>query len=180
MRRMSYSKRFYENSVSVTMASAEEIMPLIIKYFAPKSVVDVGCGIGSFLKVAMKMGVQDVLGIDGPWVTEYIKGLPFLPHDLTAPLCVGRKFDVAICLEVIEHIPYKYPQVFVRSLPNLEPCKVFSVAIPFQGGTQHVNERWPTYCEELFRDHGLYQWDYIRWEIWDNQRIEPRYRQNPV
>ncbi len=43
-----------------------------------------------------------------------------------------------------------------------------------------MNERWPTYSEELFRNHGLYPWDYIRWQIWDNQKIEPRYRQNLV
>ncbi len=132
---MGYNQSFYENSIPATMASAEEIIPLVIKYFAPKSVVDVGCGVGSFLKVAVRMGVQDVLGIDGPWATEYIKGLPFLLHGLTAPLSLGRKFDVTICLEVGEHIPHNYSQVLVRSLSNLAPCIVFSAAIPFQGGT---------------------------------------------
>lgn len=46
------------------------IVPEIIRLLNPKSVVDIGCGIGTFLHVFKRLGVKDVLGIDGPWVDK--------------------------------------------------------------------------------------------------------------
>ena len=49
-------------------------------------------------------------------------------------------FDLAICLEVIEHIPSWHAHKLLRLLTHCNNI-VFSAAHPLQGGTMHVNER---------------------------------------
>lgn len=55
---------------------------------------------------------------------------------------------------------------------------LFSAAIPFQGGTNHLNERWQSYWAELFRTTGYDCYDVIRPKIWTNNAVEWWYRQN--
>jgi hypothetical protein len=55
---------------------------------------------------------------------------------------------------------------------------LFSAAIPFQGGTGHVNEQWPNYWADLFRNHDYVAIDCIRRRIWDNESVEWWYAQN--
>src|SRR5262249_52990475 len=67
---------------------------------------------------------------------------------------------------------------FVQSLVNLAPVVAFSAAIPFQGGTDHLNERWQTYWADLFREFGYAPVDCIRPRVWDNPEVETCYAQN--
>jgi ribosomal protein L11 methylase PrmA len=41
---------------------------LVSDLIQPKSVVDVGCGLGTWLTAFNKEGVEDILGIDGEYV----------------------------------------------------------------------------------------------------------------
>ena len=50
------------------------IVPEIIELLNPKSVVDIGCGLGTFLNVFKRLGVNDILGIDGPWINKDLLG----------------------------------------------------------------------------------------------------------
>lgn len=126
-------------------------------------------------------GVEDICGIDGDWVPSdmlWIDEERFIAADLTQPLELDRSFDLAISLEVAEHLPESAATTFVRSLCALAPVIAFSAAIPMQGGANHVNEQWPTYWAELFRAEGWLVIDAIRSEIWNNDRVAPWYRQN--
>ena len=49
-------------------ASAHLILSLLFELFRPRSVLDVGCGIGTWLAVAQKLGVKDIAGVDGEWL----------------------------------------------------------------------------------------------------------------
>src|SRR6187431_869231 len=87
--------------------SANEVLPFILEMFTPKSILDVGCGIGTWLTVAHKLGVEDICGLDTPFVNKdqmHIAEKHFIPTDLSKPFNIGRKFDLAICLEVAEHL----------------------------------------------------------------------------
>jgi hypothetical protein len=55
---------------------------------------------------------------------------------------------------------------------------LFSAAIPFQGGTHHLNEQWPDYWAALFKNHDYVPIDCIRRGIWGNQQVEWYYAQN--
>jgi len=57
---------------------------------------------------------------------------------------------------------------------------LFSAAVPRQGGTAHVNEKWATYWAEKFAAHGYVAVDCIRPGIYGNPRVEWWYRQNAL
>src|SRR5690349_18543710 len=101
---------------------AEESANIVLGYFfqqlAPKSVLDVGCGNGSWLATCKKQfGVTDVFGVDGISApTKDIADAEFLLHDLRKDLDLKRKFDVGICLEVGEHLPASAAENLVQML----------------------------------------------------------------
>lgn len=177
-----YTKAFFEQLRIGAGRSAEAIVPLVLKLVHVGSVVDVGCGDGSWLAVFRKLGVEKILGIDGEYVTaDIILQIPrgsFLALDLTKPFNLQRTFDLAVSLEVAEHLPSVCADGFVESLTRLAPLVLFSAAIPFQGGENHINEQWPDKWAALFALHGYLPIDCIRKRIWENDAVEWWYAQN--
>lgn len=176
-----YTEEFYDVMREGTIRSAKEIIPIVLKFVQPKSVIDVGCGTGIWLSALREHGIEDILGVDGEYVCqdqlEISKEL-FLAFDLTKPLVLDRKFDLAISLEVAEHLPPECAISFVDSLTQLAPVILFSAAIPFQGGIGHVNEQWIDYWIECFRDKNYVPVDCMRSQIWRNSCVEYWYAQN--
>ena len=68
---MKYNKKFYENQKRGSISLGYGILEYIQKLIHFNSVIDVGCGIGSWLKTVEKMGISDFLGLDGPYA-EYM------------------------------------------------------------------------------------------------------------
>jgi cyclopropane fatty-acyl-phospholipid synthase-like methyltransferase len=169
-----YNKRFYLNQQSGSKKSAKEIVPIVLNLIQPKSVIDIGCGIGTWLSVFAEQGVSDFLGVDGEWVNKKLLQIPkenFAYRDLTKPLEINKRFDLVVSLEVAEHLPNSYAQTFVDSLITLGPVILFSAAIPYQGGRHHVNEQWPDFWVQLFRKKDYAVVDAIRRRIWQNNRV---------
>ncbi|MEH2107494.1 MAG: methyltransferase domain-containing protein [Nostoc sp.] len=161
--------------------AAKEIIPLILSLLNPKSVVDVGCGLGSWLSVFEKYSVKDIVGIDSAYINRnllYISEEKFILWDLNQPLNLNRKFDLVISLEVAEHLPEEVAESFIKSLVSLGDFILFSAAIPNQGGQDHLNEQWPNYWQNHFRNSGFELYDCIRPHIWQNQNIDYWYQQN--
>ncbi len=130
-----------------------EIVPFLIDKFHPQSVVDVGCGNGTFLSVFLENGIKDILGLDGGWVNRselYIDGAFFLEKDLEKDLSINRKFDMVLCLEVAEHLSGDVADNFINNLTNLGDIIIFSAAIINQGGQNHINEQPFDYWIEKF------------------------------
>jgi SAM-dependent methyltransferase len=165
------------------ITSAEVIAPLIVDLIHPQSIIDVGCGVGGWLSVFKKLGVNSILGIDGQYVEDILQ-IPrenFLPMDLRNPGPMNDKyFDLVISLEVAEHLPEKYSDQFVGFLTKLGPVVLFSAAIPFQPGTDHCNLQWPGYWASLFQNKGYSAIDCIRMKVWDNNKVDWWYSQNIV
>ncbi len=158
-------------------------MPLLLGLAEIRSVVDVGCGTGVWLAQFAAAGIDDYLGLDGDYIEPRSLAIPkerFRPTDLEQPLELGRRFDMAISLEVAEHLRAELAPMFVRSLTRLAPLVVFSAAIPGQGGVGHVNEQWLDYWAQLFLSEGYELVDRFRRGLWDDASVEPWYRQNLV
>lgn len=176
-----YTRDFYEIHKDGARRSAHEVIPLILSLLGPKSVIDVGCGAGTWLSVFHELGIEDFLGVDGHWVTKEMLEIPharFRSFDLTKPLRLERQFDLVVSVEVAEHLPAECATMFVDSLIRLGPAVMFSAAIPHQGGNHHVNEQWPEYWAKLFEDQGYAVIDCIRSKIWRHPAVEWPYAQN--
>jgi SAM-dependent methyltransferase len=164
-------------------ASARVVVPLLREMVHPTSIVDVGCGLGGWLAVFRDHGVEDVLGIDGDYVDRTALKIPlerFLARDLEHPLHVGQNFDLALSLEVGEHMPQRLAPTLVDSLVRLAPVVVFSSAIPHQSGTGHINEQWPEFWVSLFAERGYSAVDCLRKRLWNDRRVRYFYAQNAV
>jgi Methyltransferase domain len=176
-----YTPKFFTWALERTRSSAEAIVPLVMERLSPRSVVDFGCGLGVWLETFGLHGVDDYIGVDGPWVPREELHFPlerFVAARLDRRLHLGREFDLAVTLEVAEHLPQHRAATFVRNLVEHASCVLFSAAIPHQGGTDHINEQWPDYWAGHFAAHGYVAVDGIRPLVWSNSAVLPFYRQN--
>lgn len=161
--------------------AAEVVVPYILQLLDPNSVVDIGCGTGTWLKVFEDHGIEKILGIDGDYVDKKllkIESNKFLSHDLEKDFFSKERYDLAISLEVAEHLNIDSAVVFINSLSQLSDTVVFSAATPNQGGQNHLNEQPPQYWIDIFENLGFKMYDIFRPVFWDNKNIDVWYRQN--
>ena len=175
-----YSARYYEGLKEDSAASARAVVPIALQLFPARSVVDVGCGSGTWTRASLDAGC-DAIGIDGHVVQHGQLLFPpdrFHRRDLSRPLSLPNRCDLANCLEVAEHLAPSRAPSFVSDLCNLADVVLFSAAVPGQGGTHHVNEQWPSYWIPLFERQGFTPVDCFRWQLWDRDEVAWWYVQN--
>jgi hypothetical protein len=148
---------------------------------AVRSAVDLGCGAGTWLSVLRQRGAEKILGVDGNWLDEDILRIPsssFMALDLSQEIEVPGRYDLALSLEVAEHLPPERGPGFVALLTSLSDFVLFSAAIPYQQGQNHINCRWPEYWAGLFAANGFEVHDFLRARIWNDTRVPIWYKQN--
>ncbi|WP_288547147.1 hypothetical protein, partial [uncultured Helicobacter sp.] len=231
-----YNKNFYGKPAG-SNPSAEEILSYVDTLLHPKSVIDVGCGVGSWLKAWQDINPNiAIAGIDGNEVVSqfpYISSESYKQVDLTQNYQITlqevcktfsnvidsssknalgggaenntienkidssaldsanskystqskdskpqKPFALAQSIEVAEHLYAQYAQNLIDLLTSLSDIVLFSAAIPYQGGTHHVNEQPPIYWAKLFAKKDFVCFDILRDRFWENTKIAPCYRQN--
>jgi len=178
-----YAKQAYRSWRDPSTRSARAVVPLVLEWVAPASVVDVGCGLGMWARSFSEFGVETVHGMDGSSVPTSELLIPaddFVAVDLSRPVAAKRRYDLVVSLEVAEHLPETSAQIFVQSLVSLGSVVMFSAAIPHQRGANHVNEQWPAYWARLFAKHGYRAVDCLRPRVWNDENVEPYYCQNTI
>jgi hypothetical protein len=176
-----YTSEYFEEISKNSLQSAKVIIPVILRYFTPKSIIDIGCGIAAWLSAWQQYGVNDILGIDGNYINSdqlLINKDNFLAAELETYFKTNRQFDLVMSLEVAEHIKPEFASNFIRTLCSSGDIVLFSAAIPNQGGVLHYNEQYPQYWIDKFKESGFLPYDCIRKEIWENDSIDVNYRQN--
>jgi 2-polyprenyl-3-methyl-5-hydroxy-6-metoxy-1,4-benzoquinol methylase len=113
----------------------------VIERFAPKSVLDLGCGSGLYPALYTHLGVEDVLGVDGIQQEATVLDLKnYTKTDLEEPFDAGRGFDLVVCLEVAEHINPEASDVLFDSISRHAKGQImFSMAENGQPGNGHIN-----------------------------------------
>lgn len=176
-----YDAGFFDFVDSSSGRSALAFLTAIKSQITPQSVADIGCGRGIWLAAWAKLGVTDMLGVDGAYVNPAalkIERSQFLAHDLTRPLDLNRRFDLVQCLEVAEHIAPESADCVIDNLVKHADMILFSASVPGQGGEFHVNEQPISYWAEKFRARGYRSFDFPRQQVQGMTAIEPWYRYN--
>lgn len=181
-----YNEAFYEGQARKSYHSAKSIIDAL-NTFIPKigSVLDVGCGVGTWLKAwKEKYPESEIQGIDCNEISEQflyikrsfidIKNLEAL-SSLEDSYC---KYDLVESLEVGEHLPESSAEQYVNFLCNHGDLILFSAALPKQTGDHHINEQFPEYWNQLFQKNGFVCFDFLRQIIWNETSISWWYRQN--
>jgi SAM-dependent methyltransferase len=179
-----YNEEFYNSQMEGSAKSAEVVLPAILEILPRvNSVVDFGCGAGTWLSVLKKLGVSEIRGYDGIWAEKKLliprENFTAVELDKEA-IRIERKYDLAISLEVAEHLPESSARNFIKTLTDSSDIVLFSAAIPSQGGTNHINERWQSYWRDIFDTYGFAGTDFPRRKFWNMPDVDICYRQNMV
>lgn len=177
-----YTDSFY-GLMESKIDSCKRAVKYIFDLFHPASIVDFGCGTGEWLSLFKECGTSAVRGYDGDYVNKELLAISkdeFVPWDLTKKIPVDRQYDMAISLEVAEHLAEEYADSFVANITSFSDIVLFSAAIPGQGGDGHVNEQWPSYWKEKFEANGFVCCDCLREYFWNIEELDYYYKQNVV
>jgi len=179
-----YKDDFYVDLHDKTLYPANTILDIVLDSIPRiESAVDVGCAVGSWLAALKARGVEDIIGLDGDWVNEDLLEIPrdkFRKQELDKPFALEKKYDLAMSLEVAEHLPESSAAGFVKSLTESSDFVLFSAAVPYQGGTYHINEQWLDYWYDLFFENDFLGIDIVRKKIWRDENIPFWYKQNMI
>ena len=172
----------YDHSKNLhTLGAPQAALPVLFEQEKPASLLDVGCGNGTWLEAALEFGIPKVFGLDGiniPPDKLHLLAGKFQQQDLTLPWNLNRRFDAVLCLEVAEHLAEAHAKTLIKSITLHGDFVIFSAACPGQPGQHHVNCQWPVYWQQIFNECGFACSDDVRWKIWGLETVEPWYRQN--
>ena len=165
-----YDNEFYTTLNKSSEVAADIYIEYLFKYFRPGSVADIGCGHAAWLKASKKYGSSKHTGVDGIWNDGKLiqeLGFKFVCKNLDIMDESIEQHDLAISLEVAEHLK-----------PESSDVILFSAAFTNQGGTNHINERNPSFWGNLFSERDYVAFDLFREKFWGDERVGFWYRQN--
>lgn len=141
-------RKFYEKTLRPDRQHSYKIVVhYIIKNIKSDltSVIDYGCGAGWFLYYFKKAGINDIVGVEPNEENSSVLDLSIKDNvkflDLTEQIYMDKQFDLAMNIEVAEHIDEKYADLVVENITRHTDLLIFSAATPGQGGYGHVNEQ---------------------------------------
>ena len=177
------SEVFYSWQVDESYQSAMIYAEYLTSLYPVESVVDFGCGRGAWLKAMHEHGAQRMVGADGPWNSQdkmIDPAISFRGLDLNnpAPAFGDEKFDLAISLEVFEHLEPANAERIADCFTALAPVLMFGGAFVHQLGQNHINEQLHSYWARLFAARGFEVFDLFRPRFWGDERVCYFYQQN--
>jgi hypothetical protein len=177
-------EKFVRESLEISL-SAEVIFDHLLNILPIHSAIDIGCGVGLWLKALSDRGTKTTIGIDGNYTNRrrlVIDPTQFIAHDLNQSIdgIELGKADLAMSLEVGEHLLPSRAEGLVDDICSLSDFVMYGAAIKHQGGEQHINEQPQSYWVEKFRGRGYVPYDVLRPLIWNDPRVIWWYRQNTI
>jgi len=161
--------------------AATVVFNILDQHLDINSVLDLGCGIGTWMQIAVQKPGRSALGVE---LEEYAAADLLVSSDTVISTSIAyafdlhRRFDLALCLETAEHIDEEFARNIVDNCVRHANIVLFSAALPGQGGLHHINEQPAEYWEALFNERDYELIDLIRSLIWHDSRVPTWYRQN--
>lgn len=184
-----YYNPSYFNS-SIFDVDYAPIAEAIIGQYHPKTIIEFGCGNGELSKALAKQDSQiTITAIDGYATPDFtgFNQIEFSKIDLNDPGSVknflsslNKKFDVAICMEVAEHLNPDVSEPLIDCMTSAADVVVFSAAVPQQDGDGHINCRTRGFWHKQFERNNFFLRDTIRSKIRHNPRVGKWYALNTV
>jgi cyclopropane fatty-acyl-phospholipid synthase-like methyltransferase len=179
-----YNNSFFDELTNNSYTSGKKILSILSNLVKFESMIDIGAGLGPWTKAFIELkNKHNCIAIDGDYVQKNKLLIPeenFISIDVSKPFDLKKKFDLAISMEVGEHLPHASSKDFIESITKHADVVLFSAAIPGQQGTYHINEQYPEYWAAIFNSLGYTTVDLIRDIIWDDTTIDRWYRQNTL
>lgn len=154
-----YNDRYFEWHLKNAREYSIKTMDWFIQYYKIKSLVDFGCGIGSYLESALKNNLEKIKGYDiGSVAKKYTPNevQQFIEYKDCTKRMMCDKYDCVISFETAEHIEPKGTDKFILNIINSvndNGVILFSAAPPEQNGSGHINchpkEYWIKKFEEI-------------------------------
>lgn len=184
--RARFTEEFFRKNYAVSSKGAKAVVPILMKelvgdpylrWRVPNNVLDVGCGAGAWSDAFEAYGAE-VVRIDGEWAQPK----PDYVCDLSSekPFDFAREFDLALCIEVAEHLNEEAGLNLVKTIAVHAKSVLWSAAVPHQGGTGHVNEQWPEYWAAVWAKYGFGAADVIRPKIYGRPEVPWYFQQNMI
>ncbi len=151
-----YDNKFFKNTIKFEAESASQFVKVVLKYYQPKSIVDIGCGAGIYLKEFSEKGINNLLGLDGsPAAAEefLLSRDKLIIFDLAQKYNFEENYDLGLCLEVAEHLEERDADILVETIISASDNIIFSAAVPGQGPRSigHINEQPHSYWIDKFK-----------------------------
>lgn len=145
-----YDEKFFAKRNSLLWRS-DIFCPAIMEVFNPKTLIDVGCAIGDFVQW---FADHDVIafGIEGSMAAAKYAICPdrIIYMDMRDPILHNFYCDLAMSIEVAEHIEPEFAEVYVENMTKLANNLLLTIAGPGQKGHHHVNLQPIGYWDNLF------------------------------
>lgn len=175
MENRKYNDKYYNRHFVQYREWEKSIGKHIFETIRPSSIIDLGCGVGSYLEGAFHAGCKDIKGIElsydmaKKYIIEDIS--PYISEgDVTRDLGIDRRFDCVVSFEVAEHIDPNGTEKFIENLTDLSNGYIVMTAAPLgQRGTGHINLRDKTFWIDSIKAKGfLHQCELVElfWPIW--------------
>lgn len=145
------SRGYWENNTVEGHGHDEGLSKALVEFFMFEkkpdellNIMDVGCGDGYYLRAfnSLPYGIMLCHGYDGNPNTQFLAGANSFVMDFSKPTLLSEdiKYSWVLCLEVGEHIPSEYENVFLYNLDKHNKYGIIlSWAVRGQGGDGHVN-----------------------------------------
>jgi cyclopropane fatty-acyl-phospholipid synthase-like methyltransferase len=136
----------------------------LVQEFDPLRIADIGAGGGEYVRWLKGVWGVASVGFDATKNIYDISGGDVHEVDFSAPGAGAEvsnyygkmPIDLAICIEVGEHIPEECLPTFIENVAAVSGKLLMSWATPGQRGRDHVSCREPQWVAERFDDHGLF------------------------
>lgn len=181
-----YSAEFYKSVGDRGFEASKIVFKILDRFIDPKIISDYGCGYGIWSRCAAEQfPYSKVTGFDLETTIiknksrkETFQNLHYAPINFETHEDSYVTCDLAICLEVVEHISHGRAKLHISRLCQTSDMILFSGAVKGQGGTGHINEQSLEYWVNQFKCHGWLPIDIIRPLIKHNRKIPSFYKNN--